>query len=100
MAADERVVHRVESTLRILQHPEVDVGVAERSACDRITAHTDRLDWSNLVEHVAQVGLSDIRLKIAYVERGRSIGRIGITLLRGTSVGRGRSLLSLWSSHV
>mmetsp|Transcript_19997 Transcript_19997/g.33706 ORF Transcript_19997/g.33706 Transcript_19997/m.33706 type:complete len:577 (+) Transcript_19997:385-2115(+) len=77
-ALDVSKVHRVESTLSILDVVEVHIGVSERSTSDGVTADSDGGHGSNSVEHLKQESLSDFGMKISHVKGGGlERGRLG-----------------------
>lgn len=54
---------------------EIDVGVTEGAAGDDVPAHADGHDGSRRRELLIQHGLRDVRMQVAYVQRGQRVHR-------------------------
>lgn len=62
---------------------EVDIGIAEGSAGDHVSAHSDGQDGSGRAELLVQHGLGHVRVQVSHVQgRHRVAGRAGIHVRR------------------
>jgi len=77
LSLDALAIEGIESLLSILMALEIDITVAKRMLIPHITANTDGLDGTALLESVVEVGLSHIRTEITDVEGCIGIGGIG-----------------------
>lgn len=57
---------------------EVDIGIAKRTTSDSVSAHTNRGNGANLVEHFKQHGFSDEGIEFTDIKRGRGTSSAGL----------------------
>lgn len=62
---------------------EIDVGIAQRSASDHVSAHSDGEDGTGGAELLVEHGLGHVRVQVPHIEGGHRVtGRAGIHVQR------------------
>ena len=94
---DHGVVHRVQGAFGVGQVVEIDVAVAQGSACDGVAAHADAGHRSHGVEDLEEQAFVDVRGQVSDVE---GCG-LGVSKGVGSPRGRVRSCRGIgWHGHV
>jgi len=70
---DGLVVEVPQGIFSVLGGVKIDVSITERTTSDGVPADANRSDRADLIEYLKQIGLGDIGIEIADVERCRIV---------------------------